>query len=179
MIYAPRVAEGYEWLNCVNELDYEVLRNFDGSPQLHQWRPLRVVSVLADEGQVLTRSEFPWLTAHAIAMRQPACDVLSKMFLRAGELLPLEADEDSPLFVLNVTQVLDALDEEASTIARFPSTNRIMHIERYVFHTSIVRNIDIFRLPYRVSPTYVSERFVDAVRASGLKGLEFDKIWSL
>jgi hypothetical protein len=42
-----------------------------------------------------------------------------------GELLPLATDDGGDLVVLNVTTVLDALDEERSSVQRFPSTQRI------------------------------------------------------
>ncbi|MEM9493164.1 MAG: DUF1629 domain-containing protein, partial [Myxococcota bacterium] len=56
---------------------------------------------------------------------------------------------------------------------------RIMDIERPAFIESAVRGLDIFRLPYRAMPTYVSQGFVDRVASAGLVGLEFDKVAEL
>ncbi len=43
----------------------------------------------------------------------------------------------------------------------------------------VISGVDIFKIPsLRVSPTYVSERFVERVKAAGLRGLVFNKVWS-
>jgi hypothetical protein len=31
--FEPLVRDGYEWVNCVNQADYEVFAGFDGSPR--------------------------------------------------------------------------------------------------------------------------------------------------
>jgi hypothetical protein len=109
-------------------------------------------------------------------MRKAATDALGDILLRNGEVLPLETDDDIELFILNV-QVIDALDEAKSTIWRFPSSNRIMRITKTVFIPSVVRDVDMFRLPHRASATYVSERFVERVHSAGLCGLTFNEVW--
>ena len=52
-------------------------------------------------------------------------------------------------------------------------------IQRYVFRSDLVRDVDVFKVPnLRVSPTFVSQRFVDRWNESGLKGVEFNKVWT-
>jgi hypothetical protein len=92
-----------------------------------------------------------------------------------GEILPLETDDDVELWVFNA-KVVDALDEAKSTIWRFPGSNRIGRIEKAVLRASAVRNLDIFRLPYRAAATYVSQRFVDGVQRAKLTGLKFEEV---
>jgi hypothetical protein len=59
------------------------------------------------------------------------------------------------------------------------SNGRIMRITRYAFRPEVVAGVDIFKLPsLRVSPTFVSEYFVKAWKAAGLRGLVFNKVWS-
>jgi hypothetical protein len=121
VIYEPLVAEGYEWVNAVQDGDYEVFLPFDGQP--------------------------------------------------------LATDDGVELSVLNA-RILDALDEANSSLMKFPGTNRIMRIKKIAFVASKVEGIDLFRLPHRASSTYVSERFVERVKAAGLRGLAFNKVWS-
>ncbi|MGO8999371.1 MAG: imm11 family protein [Polyangiaceae bacterium] len=100
------------------------------------------------------------------------------MFEPHAELLPLVGNDGLELFALNVTTVLDALDEERSSIQRFADTKTIMRIKKTVFRPTVVRDVDVFWLPHRASATYLSQRFVDAYAAAGLVGLEFRKVWS-
>jgi hypothetical protein len=81
------------------------------------------------------------------------------------------------LYVLNVTRILDAIDEERSSILRFPGTDRVMRIRKIAFVPSLVQDIDIFRLPHLSTPTYVSQRFVDRVNSVKPRGLEFLPVW--
>lgn len=173
MFYEPSVAYGYEWINCVNDADYEVFWGLDGTPRASDWRPVRVRRVRADHRQPFNPSDFPWLGAHALVMRRAAVDALGELLVASGEVLPLETDDGVELFVLNATRVVDALDEGRSEITRFPGSGRIMRIKSIAFKTELLRGIDIFRLPHRASATYVSDRVVKIVAAAGLRGLEF------
>jgi hypothetical protein len=176
-IYEPLVSEGYEWVNCCDDSDYEVFLGFDGSPRAGQWWPVKVRCVRADEKQKFTPSDFPWLGADALVMRRRAVDALRDILDAHGEVLPLVADDNVELFVFNARAV-DALDDARSSVMRFPGTNRIMDITQAAFIEPRIRGIDIFRLPHRASSTYVSQRFVDRANATGLVGLEFNKVWS-
>jgi hypothetical protein len=178
MFYQPLVHEGYEWINTLDPSDYEKLSSFDGSPRAADWKPVAVRRVRADERQPGLASDFPWLGSHALIMRKRAVVALRGMFEAHGELLPLVTSDEVKLVVFNVTTVLDALDEERSSVERFPSTQRIMRIKKVAFRPTLVRGVDVFRLPHRMSATYVSRRFVDAANAAGLVGLDFNQVWS-
>jgi hypothetical protein len=178
MIYEPVVHEGYEWINTIEPSDYEVFSSFDGSRRAAEWKPVRVRRVRADEGQPGLASDFPWLGSHALIMRRRAQEALRRMLETHGELLPLATADGVDLVVLNVTTVLDALDEERASIQRFRNSQRIMRIKKVAFQPGLVRGIDVFRLPHRMSATYVSRRFVEASNAAGLVGVDFQPVWS-
>jgi hypothetical protein len=94
------------------------------------------------------------------------------------EFLPVKCDQQQGLTALNVTNMLDVLDEEASEVTRFRD-GRLMRIRRYVFLEEPLRGVTIFKIPnFRVSPTFVGDAFVSAWRKAGLKGLVFSPIWS-
>jgi hypothetical protein len=177
IIYEPIVADNYEWLNCDDGKDYEVFAQFDGSPRAGQWKPVKVLRVRADHRQGFNPSDFPWLGSDVLVMRRRAVEALRDILDAHGEILPLATDDGVELFAFNARMV-DALDEARSTVERFPDSNRIMWIKKVEFIESAIRGLDMFRLPRRSSPTYVSQRFVDRVNAAGLVGLEFDKVWS-
>jgi hypothetical protein len=176
-ISEPMVTEGYEWINCVNQEDYEVFAAFDGSPRSTHWKPILVRRVRADARHAFKASDFPWLGSHALVMRRTAVDTLRDVLEAHGEILPLATEDDVELFVLNA-RVVDALDEARSSLMKFPGTNRIMRIKKVAFVDSRIRDLDMFRLPHRASSTYVSDRFVQRVKSAGLRGLKFNKVWS-
>ena len=176
-LYEPLVAEGYEWVATHAMKDYEVFLEFDGLPKAAAWIPIRVRRARADARQAFTPSDFPWLGSHALVMRRTAVDALRDILEAHGEILPLLTDDGVELSVFN-SRVVDALDESRSSLLNFPGTNRIMYISKVAFVRSAISDVDIFRLPHRASSTYVSERFVARVHRAGLRGLEFNKVWS-
>lgn len=177
VIYEPLVAEGFEWVNAVQDVDYEVFLQFDGKARASTWRSISVRRVRADEHQAFNPSDFPWLGSHALTMRRSAVEALRDLLDANGEVLPLATEDGIELFVLNA-RVVDALDEATASLTMFPGTNRIMRVKKVAFLASKIEGLDLFRLPHRGSSTYVSERFVDRVKAAGLRGLVFNKVWS-
>jgi hypothetical protein len=174
VFYKPSVGKDYEWINTEDADDYEVFIGFDGSPRAAGWRPVRVRRVRMDERSGFEPSDFPWLGGHVLIMRARSVLALRPLLEKHGEVLPLATDDQVRLFALNVTTVIDALDEQKSTILRFPGSGRIMEVSRPVFRENLLQGVDIFRLPgLRPSPIYVGRRFVDMVEAAGLEGLEF------
>lgn len=136
---------------------------------MNGWRPIRVRRVA--ERQAVNHSDFPWLLSQALGMRRRAVVALRDLLDAHGEVLPLATDEDVELFVFNA-RVVDALDEKRSSVIRFPESGRIMYMLETAFRESMVDKVDISRLPYRASLTYVSDQFVARVKEAGLTGLD-------
>lgn len=110
-------------------------------------------------------------------MRRTAVDALRDLLEANGEILRLATKDRVELFLFNA-QSVDALDQTKSKLLRYPSSGRVMSISRPVFFEDALCGVDLFLVPYTASPTYVSERFVERVRSTGLVGLEFEKVWS-
>jgi hypothetical protein len=176
-IYEPLVAAGYEWINICRDEDYETLLALNGERLGAKWTPVKVRLVRADGRHEFRSSDFPWLGRHALVMRRTAVDALRELLEAHGEILPLATLDGVELYVFNCG-VVDALNEELSSVVRFPGSSRIMTISRVSFVPDAVRGVDIFRLPHRASSTYVSQRFVEHVNAAGLRGLEFTSAWT-
>ena len=177
VIYRPMTAHNYEWVICCKSDDYDIFHTFDGSSRSGTWRPISVRRCPADERQKGLPSDFPWLSSDVLVMRKRAIMALRDLLDAHGELLPLATDDDVELFAFNA-RVVDALDESKADIVRAPDTGEIMFIEQVAFTESKIQELDIFRLPYRANPTYISQRFIDRVRSAELVGLEFDVVWS-
>ncbi len=173
--YEPRGAEGFECVNTFEDGHYEVFRTLDGRALSSTWRSFSVRLVSADNRQTQRLSDFPWLGSYALVMRERAVEFLSGILKNHGELLPLETDDGVRLFVFNC-KIVNALNEAGSIIQRFPGTDRIMRVKKVMFVEDEVKNLDMFRLPYRLSPTWVSDRFVKHYCEAGLRGLTFKEV---
>jgi hypothetical protein len=95
-----------------------------------------------------------------------------------GELLPL-ACEEGDFWALNVTRLIDALDEGRSELVRASDSGAILMIRRHVFRSSELEGAHVFKLRQMVRGSiYVTDPFVELVVASGLKGVEFLRVWT-
>ncbi len=176
-IYVPIGSANCELCQPVNESDFETIsRLVDGTPRSDEWRPIEMAIIREDEGRPLVESDAPWFGSDALMLRPSATTVLLDILRRSGELLTLRS-RDAQLCVLNPRRVGDALDVEASSLTRFKD-GRIMSIDRFAFRADVVRGIDAFKISdLRVSPTFVSQQFVDAWRGAGLRGIDFQLKW--
>jgi hypothetical protein len=177
-VYVPLGLEGYELCHPVKQDDFERINvEINGTPRNPDWKPIPVRLVREDQGLELLSSDSPWLGSCALIFRARAVEALDTLLRQYGELLPLACSE-ADVLIYNPIRVIDALDEKASSVLRF-SDGRIMMIKRHLFRYDIVQDVDVFKIPnLRVSPTFVSQRFIEAWEASGLKGLEFKEVWA-
>jgi hypothetical protein len=177
-VYVPCGLDGYELCQPVNQDDFEAINvQVNGASRGATWRPIRVRLVRQDEGRPLIESDAPWLGSHALIFKPRALELLGPLLREYGELLPLTSRE-AELCIYNPTRILDALDEGNSSLRRF-STGRVMMVEKYVFRPTVISDSPVFKIPnLRVSPTFVTQRFVDLWTSTGLRGLEFRHVWT-
>ncbi len=177
-IWTPWSAEGFELCQPEHHEDFEgIILELNGEHRGASWRSPAMKLIHEDEGRILAQSDSPWLGSNALIFRPKAVETLGSILHSNGELLPLDVDNGN-LCIYNATRVLDALDEAASTVVRF-SGGRIMMVKKYEFRPHVIKNIDIFKIPnLRMSPTFVSKRFVDAWKSARLVGLEFKQVWA-
>lgn len=170
--YVPIGVEDAE-LCLLSLVGNKVARLINGQILAAEWRPIEARIVHKDENGIeLSRSDSPWYASDALVFRQTATEALRSILLRGGELLPLRCNE-APLFIYNPTRILEgAFNEGASDVMR-DSQGKLFHVRQYALHNEII-DVDIFKIPdVKVSPTFVSERFVEQWHAAGLVGLEF------
>jgi len=175
-IFEPLVADEHELVNAHSYEDDQTLLFDEERPSA--WKPISVQRVTYDHrGRAFKRSDFPWLGSHALVMRRKANDALHDILDAHGEVLPLTTNDGVDLYVFNARRV-DALDEQHSSIEKFPN-GRIMFISKVAFVASAIEGLDAFRLASnKASPTYVSETFIERYNAASLCGLDFNLVWS-
>ncbi|TIW10116.1 MAG: hypothetical protein E5V81_30120, partial [Mesorhizobium sp.] len=117
-IHQFAVSEGQEWMLPADDDAYEEFFGLDGR-SLKGWKP--PVMRRVEEGERLY-SDFPWLGEHAPLLRRPAVEALAAALRPYGELVALRGEE---VWLLNVTNVIDALDEARSQIVRFDGGDRL------------------------------------------------------
>jgi hypothetical protein len=176
-IYTPAVVEGGEWIG-LGDSDpehWEALFALYG-PVGSEWRAPRMHFIREQEdGTARQYSDFPWCLHNVLVIRERALQSLQPMLAEYGELLPLLCEE--PVSLFNVTNIVDALDEERSTIVRFDD-GQVLAIEKHVFRPKLIAGAEIFRLPGRASNIYLHETLVRRIGELGLMGLAFEMVWA-
>lgn len=177
-IYTTLGVDGYELCHPVNKKDFERINiEVAGMPRRSKWRPIPMRLIHNNEELELAQSDSPWLGSHALLFKTRAVDLMGSVLSDHGEVLPMECSE-MDIWVYNPFLLVDALDEAASSVFRF-NDGKIMMIRQYKFRPDIICDIDAFKIPnLRVSPVFVSQRFVDRWNEHGLQGLEFKQVWA-
>jgi Immunity protein family (Imm11) len=158
--------------------DWEMIYRFNGTPIGAEWRPLRVEAYEEEIIEQRPPGDCPWLFTAVPTLSGRAVKTLRTILDGNGELLPLDSHEGD-YFLFNVTRVVDALNEAESDIVRFPDGKKVLDITRFVFIPQQVEGLDVFKLPQRpLGLTFVTDRFVQAVRDAGLVGFCFEWLWA-
>lgn len=158
----------------VDESAATIYHRFNGTPLGSEWRPLEIMAVDTDD-------ELAVLGDHALLGTIPvfserAVTALADVLRGNGELLPL-AYARQPYLAFNTTTVVDALDASRSKVNYFTS-GRVMSIDDFVFRPERVRGQTIFKIPELPRAfVFVTDDFVDRVRAAELRGFDFVEIW--
>lgn len=155
--------------------DAHIYDRFDGSSLARSWRPVAMTA--ADEPDADAELADYSLLGVVPVFSVPAVDALLDLLSPAGELLPLRYGRCEYL-AYNVTRVIDALDESASTVKRFRDGG-IMKILRYVFLAHRIGDAAVFKIPQLPKAfVFVTSVFVERVRTHELTGFDFPLLWA-
>ena len=121
-------------------------------------------------------SDFFWY-GKTLIFTSTVVDTVGHLLEGSGEILPLECDA-VPLWVFNRLVVVSSLDEERSELKRFTSSGRIMKLLDPVWHPDAIGDAGVFKdsAAMRMG-LFFTDRFVDPVRAAGLRGIRFKELW--
>lgn len=174
-IYIPAVVEGVEWIILQDPEQWETFSALCG-PVGSGWQAPQM-QFIEEQDDLTARqySDFPWCSHDVLVVRDRALPLLRPMLEQYGEILPLLCAE--PVWLFNATNIIDALDEERSTIVRF-TDGAVLAIEKHVFRSDAIGDAEIFRLPGRASNIYVRETVVRRIGELGLLGIAFDLVWA-
>lgn len=82
--------------------------------------------------------------------------------------------ENSNYYMLNVIDVLDALDMNKSEVMQFTKNFAVV---KHVFDPNIIEDHHLFAIKGEHIVKYVSQAFVDIVQSNGLTGINFKLVW--
>lgn len=168
--------EKYLWLTLSNEADSDKLEAIsEATSTASNWKPISVEPIIENEkDNKKVLSDFPTFWTHPM-MSKKAIVALRDFLNGHAELLPVNG---KPYYIVNVTNLLDVLDEDKSTLKWFTSSDGIMRITKYWFHEPKLNNAPIFRLAqFRRVEVFVSHEFRERVELAGLTGFIFEKVW--
>ena len=178
-VYSPAVVEEFEWVQPRSERDFDAVYQLDGSSRKRGWRPIAVRRLdRDDDGRPLRAAELPWLDGHALVLSDRALEAIGEVLGDSGEFLQLDlVDGSGRLWLFNVLNVVDGLDESASELVRFPSSGRIMKVRRHAFVPDRIRGLRAFRVP-QLRTLFLSGEAVDVIVAAHLSGARFEPLWT-
>ncbi len=174
-LYTTLATTNYEWINTIDDSDYELFRSLDGKSQINNWKPIRIKTVKADKRQKKNRSDFPFLGSHILIFRSNVLNDIGEIIKKYGEILKLNSDEDDDFYCLNCYSY-DWLDYKNSEIQYIPNTNRIMRINKIVPNDKWDSEKLLFRFNTRASPIIINEEFIKLYIDNKYKGLDFIEV---
>jgi hypothetical protein len=182
----------YQSISCKDEKDVKKFMYWHGQPLAHMWKVIEVE--IPEEDLEAWESDFPGFGGTP-TFSQRAVETLRDVLEGNGELLPVKRDSQT-YFCYNVTNIVDALDPTESTFDEYGA------VETHCFSSRKVKDQLIFKLPHLLPKevklpwphikdrrwlppgrqvtqhdVYVSDVFVQRVRAADLRGFEFERVW--
>lgn len=164
------------------DYEFEVL-SFNGQPKLEGWTKKRFFVF----NPLKKRKNFFILGSDggALAMDEKAAIELAEFWSLAGELLPIYLETGEELFILNVLEVCNCLDQERTKFDYYSDGTR-GRVLAPVFHIDRWPESSIFKIPELIRThvlTYVDvkgseDEFYTAYKNSGLSGLRFEEMFS-
>lgn len=155
---------------------------FDGRSRLADWSP-PTVHVYKPK---LRRPNFTNFLAgtNCLVCDGVAITEVRDMLERSGELLPLPYKGEM-WHVLNVTEVVNVLDEDRTEWITGRSTGKRIGIKKYAFYNRFPET-PLFKIPESSNSEILTveglidpaDEFKPTVERLGLEGLKFEEIWS-
>lgn len=162
------VDNGIEAWESLNSLFHEMKSSKD-------YKPIRACVIETDEK--LKCGDIPYLSPGKPVLTKKAIDALKFLITTNAEVLPIHC-EGRELYILKVTNQLDAIDLQKSDILFMPDGERIMRVKKFVFKPEVVLNQNIFKIKNQLyAKVFVSDEFRNKVIESNLQGFKFIEVW--
>jgi len=158
---------------------------FDGSLKLNNWNPPKFYI----QKPTQEKSNFFIINVGTLAFDQSVMDnpMMAMFFEKAGEILPIELETGEPLYLLNTTEIINALDIERSEYRVNPRTGAKVKLVKHVFKPDRFTQSSIFKIPETKTGEVLTfdshfsnplDEFYSNYRESGFTGLKFEEVWS-
>ena len=121
-------ADGFEWLEPTREVTFEESHSYDGRSKINDLHPFAVRS-LETNGNF---GDFTNVLFATTAVNKRAVEALADLIEDQVEFLPLIA-ADREWYLLNITNLVDAVDFSKSDVKFFPDGQEIMRIKKAFF----------------------------------------------
>ena len=162
----------YEQLESVRDMPVEELRSFDGRSKIKNWKPLMVRPLIG---------KYPFADVSSVwyipAISPKVVDLTKDLIEGQVEYLPTIC-VNHEYYMLNVINVVDAIDYSKAKAKFFSNSNRVMRFEKFAFYEEKLRGNHIFQLvEYPMSSIYVSDEFRQRIIDNGIKGFYFELVW--
>ena len=149
---------------------------FNESP-IENWTPLEVDIITKGGNKKVSDAPCFWDNFGYPVLSSKALKWVEDLLSEKVEILPL-IHEKYDFYALNVMNIINCLDLEKCIVERFPSSGRIMRIEKYVFYPDHLENQHLFKMAEAIKThVCVSDEFRNRVLDSKLKGFVFKELW--
>ena len=162
----------YEQLESVKNVPIEEKLSFDGRSKIGDWTPVAVKSMERNLpfGDVTSL----W---HMEVVSPKVIETIKDLTEGQAEYLTLLCI-DYEYYLVNVVNVVDAIDYSKAKAKYFSNSNKVMRFEKIAFLEEKLKGNHIFKLVEHCHVTiYVSDEFRQRVIDSGITGAKFDLIW--
>lgn len=172
--------DGFNVVSPVGE-DYSVSM-FDGTPLADDWHPIDIEVVRPEDG--CEDSDCPhWFPGVLVFSERAWKQMSGCVGSDEVEVLPLRTKPNRHGFeydycLVNVIKVVECLDQKRSQVTRYPSSGRIMRIDRYAFDINKLEGVSVFKIPEQLTTAiFVTGPFVQRYRSTELEGLAFERVF--
>ncbi|MDK8182133.1 hypothetical protein [Paenibacillus sp. UMB4589-SE434] len=145
---------------------------YKGLPLGGEWVPFKVQTY--QEG---SRMDFYNYYGGIPVITEKTYEILKPYMENQVEFLPIIYDQ-TVLYAMNVTNVIDAIDYRSIKVSKMPS-GKLNPLDTYHFNNDKIKDIDlIFKIPEQVSTSvFVTSKFVDLLNMYKLEGPSLYLVW--
>ncbi len=160
--------EGYEWAIPEDDDGHEALASIDHHIEARSWPRPRFELVTRARGRRFRRATMPWCNDEVLVLRDEAIERVGPLLSGSGIFLPVSCD-DAALVLFYAWARSDALDVGRSSITRFPSSGRVMRIDRPVLHAACLAEPGAFRVAESPrGPTFMTDDVAEGIQQTGI-----------
>jgi hypothetical protein len=165
----------YKAFQMCRSADLDVAFRFDGRSLKEEWVSLSVRPIDDEENERLPHGDFPYLTTFpVVSVRGFEC--LGNILSTGAEFLPLKWGNQL-LYAINVTTIVDGIDEARSRLEYLPS-GPLFRITKHEFIPDLVRGHPVFKIKQDpLVNVYVNQDVATLIRSCGLVGAQLRRVW--